>query len=90
MHDVELHDGPHIVLKKLAQDYDPSDRINAIRLVEESRAAGHLLTGLLNVDESMADFASTEKRPERPLRDLTDADLRLGRDQFQALMAEFA
>jgi 2-oxoglutarate ferredoxin oxidoreductase subunit beta len=89
-HEVELHDGSHVVLKKLDEDYDPSDRLGAMRLIEESRARGQLVTGLLYLDEAREDFASTERIPERPLRDLTEEELRIPRDEFDRLMAEFA
>jgi 2-oxoglutarate/2-oxoacid ferredoxin oxidoreductase subunit beta len=88
--DVELHDGSHIILKKLGEEYDPTDRIGAMRQLEESRAGGQLLTGLLYVNEQMLDFASSEHLPGAPLRDLGEAELRLSRDQFATLMAEFA
>ena len=87
---VELHDGSHLVLKKLSEDHDPSDRIGAMRLVEESRARGQLVTGLLYLDERMEDFASHEGLPERPLRDLGEDELRIGREDFAKLMAELA
>jgi 2-oxoglutarate ferredoxin oxidoreductase subunit beta len=88
--DVELRDGSHIILKKLGEEYDPTDRIAAMRQLEESRAGGQLLTGLLYVNEQMLDFASTEHLPGAPLRDLGEAELRLSREQFATLMAEFA
>jgi 2-oxoglutarate ferredoxin oxidoreductase subunit beta len=89
-HEVELHDGSHIVLKKIAEDHDPTNRLAAIRLLEESRERGQLLTGLLYVDERMEDFATRERLPERPLRDYDEADLRIGREDFGRLMAELA
>src|ERR1051326_6144293 len=88
--DVQLHDGSHIVLKKLGEDHDPTDRQAAIRVLEEGRAAGHLVTGLLYVDTSMQDFASTEHIPQRPLKDLGEDELRMTRDQFAQFMSEFA
>jgi 2-oxoglutarate ferredoxin oxidoreductase subunit beta len=88
--DVELHDGSHIILKKLGEDHDPSDRRAAMRVLEEGRAAGHLVTGLLYLDTTMADFATTENIPQRPLRDLGEAELRLSRDDFSQFMSEFA
>src|SRR5438874_2478805 len=88
--EVELHDGSHLVLKKVAEDYDPTDRMAAIRMVEESRHAGQLVTGLLYVDSDMEDFAATEHLPKTPLRDLTEMELRISEDQFEQLMQEFA
>jgi hypothetical protein len=61
-----------------------------MRVIEEGRSEGHLVTGLLYVDTSMADFATTEQIPERPLKDLGEAELRLSPDQFDQLMSEFA
>ncbi len=89
-HDVELHDGSHLVLKKLGDDYDPGDRLAAMRGLEESRAGGHLLTGLLYLDGAAEDFATREGLPERALRDLGEADLRPSRTDFARLMAELA
>ena len=89
-HDVELHDGSHLLLKKVGDDHDPHDRIGAMRLVEEAREANQLLTGLLYIRESADDFATRERLPQRPLRDLDEEDLRLSRDDFAALMAELA
>jgi len=87
---VEMHDGSHIVLKKLGEDSDPTDRMAAVRIVEESRLRGQLVTGLLYIDEAMPDFASTEGIPaQRPLRDLAEDDLRLSRADFATFMEEF-
>jgi 2-oxoglutarate ferredoxin oxidoreductase subunit beta len=88
--DVQLHDGSHIVLKKLGEDHDPTDRRAAIRVIEEGRAAGQLVTGLLYVDTAMADFATTEQIPAQPLKDLGEDELRLSPDQFAQFMSEFA
>ncbi len=88
--DVQLHDGSHILLKKLGEDHDPRDRGAAQRVIDEGRAAGHLVTGLLYVDPSAEDFASTEKIPAAPLKDLAEKDLRLSPEQFDQFIAEFA
>ena len=90
VHSVEMHDGSHLLLRKLAEDYDPTDRIQAMRLVEDSRSGGQLLTGLLYLDESMQDFTTTENLTPTPLRDLGELDLRPSREQFDQFMAEFA
>ncbi len=88
--DVRLHDGSHLVLHKLGPEHDPTDRMGAMRLIEQSRQQGQLLTGLLYIDEEMEDFASREHLPQQPLRDLDEAALRPSREQFERLMAEFA
>ncbi|HLQ60858.1 MAG TPA: 2-oxoacid:ferredoxin oxidoreductase subunit beta [Candidatus Acidoferrales bacterium] len=90
VHDVKLHDGSHVILKKLGEDYDPTDRLAAMKLIEETRAAGQLLTGLLYVDNRTEDFATTEGLPRKPLRDLDESELRLTREQFEQVMTEWA
>jgi 2-oxoglutarate ferredoxin oxidoreductase subunit beta len=90
MQEVELHDGSHLVLKKLGEDHDPTDRIGAMRLIEEARERDHLLTGLLYIDEHAQDFATRENLPARPLRDYDEAELRIGREDFAAHMSELA
>ena len=43
-----------------------------------------------DVDPDAEDFASTERIPAAPLKDLAEKDLRLSRDQFDQFLAEFA
>jgi 2-oxoglutarate ferredoxin oxidoreductase subunit beta len=88
--DVELHDGSHLLLKKVGPEHDTTDRLGAMRLVEQARTDEQLVTGLLFLDESMDDFATRESLPEQPLRDLREEDLRLTRDEFTQLMGELA
>src|SRR5207249_4050053 len=75
---------------KLGEDHDPRDRQAAQRVIDEARAEGHLVTGLLYVDPTAEDFASTEKIPAAPLKDLAEKDLRLSPEQFDQFIAEFA
>ena len=87
---MELHDGSRLLLKKLGQEHDAGDRLGALHLIEEAREKGILLTGLLYLDESAEDFATREHLPEQSLRDLAEADLRIGREDFDKLMRELA
>ena len=89
--DVLLHDGSHLVLRKLAEhDHDPRDRTAAMRMIEEGRRDGHLVTGILYIDPEAEDFSTRERLPQKPLRDLGADELRLSRSQFDEVMAELA
>jgi 2-oxoglutarate ferredoxin oxidoreductase subunit beta len=88
--EVALHDGSHLVLKKLSEDHDPTDRLSTMRMLEESRERNQLLTGLLYIDESAQDVATRELLPERPLREMGEADLRMSPDDFARHMSELA
>jgi 2-oxoglutarate ferredoxin oxidoreductase subunit beta len=88
--EVELHDGSHLVLKKLSEDHDPTDRIGTMRMIEEARERNQMLTGLLYIDESAQDFATRESLPTRPLRDYGEVELRISREDFATHMSELA
>jgi 2-oxoglutarate ferredoxin oxidoreductase subunit beta len=45
--EITLHDGSRLVLKKLERDYDPTDRLAALTLLEEARRDKLFLTGLI-------------------------------------------
>ena len=54
--EVKMPDGSYIVLKKLAEDYDPTDSDRAFTVLHEARREMKLLTGLLYIDESLKGF----------------------------------
>ena len=87
--DVELHDGSHLLLRKLAHDeHDPTDRLAAFRLIEEGHQSGQLITGVLYARPDQDDLVTHERLTSKPLRDLGEAELRLTKDQFAAVMGE--
>jgi 2-oxoglutarate ferredoxin oxidoreductase subunit beta len=89
--DVTLHDGSHVRLRKLAEnEHDATDRISAMRLIHEARQKGELLTGLLYVNPEMKDLCGLENLPQQPLRELTEDQCRMSREQFDQLMLEYA
>ena len=48
--EVEQHDGTVIRLRKLAEDYDTSDRAGAMAYLQDRQSDGEIVTGLLYVD----------------------------------------
>ncbi len=77
--EVKLHDGSVIVLKALDKDYDPTNRLEAMRVLEEAREKNFLVTGLIYVapddNPSLIDLYDLV---ETPLNRLTEKDLRPG------------
>jgi 2-oxoglutarate ferredoxin oxidoreductase subunit beta len=86
---VELDDGSHVILRKLDVDYDPADAIVALRTIHETRARGEFVTGLLYVDTHEEDLCGREHLPRRPLAQLDEAALRIGREDWQKLMTAY-
>ena len=74
--EVTLHDGSQIVLKKLDRDYDPTDRADALRVLEEANSCNCLITGLIYVDPSKPTLTELYNLVDEPLNRLKEADLR--------------
>ncbi|RME90403.1 MAG: 2-oxoacid:ferredoxin oxidoreductase subunit beta [Anaerolineae bacterium] len=74
--EVTLHDGSVIVLKKLERDYDPTDRVEAIRVLEEANACNCLITGLIYVDPDKPSLTDLYNLVDKPLNRLTEEELR--------------
>ena len=73
---VRLHDGSALRLRKLAEDYDPTDRVAAMNYIQRHAARGEVLTGLLYVDESDAvEMHRTLGTVDTPLTQLTQAEV---------------
>src|ERR687884_1102758 len=48
--DVKMHDGSRLTLRKLEEDYDPRDKVGAVRRLLEADARDEVLTGILYVN----------------------------------------
>src|SRR5437899_1737312 len=68
--DVELHDGSHIRLRKAAQDYDPTNKGDALNTLRRSQDSGEFLTGLIYINEEKPDFLSLLNMTGDPLSTL--------------------
>jgi 2-oxoglutarate ferredoxin oxidoreductase subunit beta len=64
---VEMHDGSRIILKKLEEDYDPSNTVQALQRLHRATEEGHMLTGLV--------FLQPQKKSFIDLLNLTDDSL---------------
>jgi 2-oxoglutarate/2-oxoacid ferredoxin oxidoreductase subunit beta len=87
--EVSMHDGSVVILKNLEKGYDPSNRFEALRVMEEAQQNGWLITGLLYVDTTKPNLTDMYNLVDTPLNRLTEADLRPDRstiDKVNALM----
>jgi 2-oxoglutarate ferredoxin oxidoreductase subunit beta len=85
--EVELHDGSSIVLKKVDGSHDPTDRLAAIRLLEEARDQQHFITGLIYVSGDRPSLAEHERLGDVPLASLQQEQLRPSRESLDKVMA---
>ena len=84
--DVKMHDGSHIRLKKLDNNYDPTDRFAAMRLLEDAHQKQEFITGLIYVNEQRPSLPELERLPETPLVHLPEETIRPSRETLDALM----
>jgi len=80
--EVELHDGSTIVLKKLDKDYDPTNRWEAMHMLEEAHKNNWLMTGLIYVEPDAPSMFEAYSLPETPLNRTPVEKLRPGRDML--------
>jgi 2-oxoglutarate ferredoxin oxidoreductase subunit beta len=87
--DVELHDGSHILLKKLERDYDPTDRHKAMKLLLDARVNQQFLTGLIYVNPEKENFLDLLDLVDEPLVSLPAEKLRPPKRVLNEIMESF-
>jgi 2-oxoglutarate/2-oxoacid ferredoxin oxidoreductase subunit beta len=86
--EVRMHDGSHLLLKKLDRDYDPVDRMAAIKMLHESTASGETITGVLYVDSKSPTLIDRLQLVDAPLATLPQSRLRPSKESLELIMEE--
>src|SRR5438309_10195281 len=73
---VEMHDGSHLRLRKLHENFDPTDRIAAISALMSAHAKDEVLTGIFYVDTKKPSLTEMLNLVEEPLGTLPDHRVR--------------
>jgi len=81
--EVTMHDGSRVILKKLEHDYDPTNRTEAMRILEEANAKQWLLTGLIYIDPIQPSMVDIYNLTQTPLNRLTMDRIRPPRETIQ-------
>jgi 2-oxoglutarate ferredoxin oxidoreductase subunit beta len=84
--EVRMHDGSRLYLKKVAEDYDPTDSLNAIRMIKETAGRGEFATGILYIESDKPDFLSLLNVVDEPLATLPLERVRPGREALEEIM----
>lgn len=72
---VRTHDGGLLKLRKLSDDYDVTNRAQAMTFLQQRQARGEIVTGLLHVEPDADDLHAYQNTVETPLNALGDAEL---------------
>jgi 2-oxoglutarate ferredoxin oxidoreductase subunit beta len=84
---VEQHDGSKLVLKKVAADYDPHDRLGAMNFLQRNAAQGQIVTGLIYVDPEPEDLHRHFNTVDAPLNSLSEKELCPGSSALEKINA---
>jgi 2-oxoglutarate ferredoxin oxidoreductase subunit beta len=86
IYEVEMHDGSNLRLRKLLEDYDPTDKANAVRTLMEARDKDEILTGIFYIDTEKPTFIDLLNVGDEPLATLPESVTRPAKPAFDALM----
>jgi 2-oxoglutarate ferredoxin oxidoreductase subunit beta len=86
---VMLHDGGWVRLRKVAEDYDPTDRDRAYAYIRERQRAAEIATGLLFVSADTREMHEQSETVSVPLTELPYDQLCPGNAELQKLQQRF-
>jgi 2-oxoglutarate/2-oxoacid ferredoxin oxidoreductase subunit beta len=84
--EVRMHDGSKLYLKKLAEDYDPTDKLAATRLLHETARRGEFATGIIYIEPDKDDFTTMLNLVDEPLATLPLESVRPGPEVLEEIM----
>jgi 2-oxoglutarate ferredoxin oxidoreductase subunit beta len=85
---VRQHDGTYLKLRKLAADYDPTDKSATLAYLMHSHGKGEVVTGLLYVEPESQDLCERIELTATPLNRLGDTELCPGSTVLEKINAE--
>jgi 2-oxoglutarate ferredoxin oxidoreductase subunit beta len=83
---VTMHDGSHLYLRKVAEDYNPSDKLAATRLLHETGRRGEFATGVLYIEPDKEDFLAALNLVDEPLATMPEQRVRPPKAVLDRLM----
>jgi len=83
---VTMHDGSSLRLHKIEEDYDPTNKIGAIKRIMESQEAEEVLTGGLYVNTQAPNFLDMLDMTDAPLATLPESLIRPSREVLEECM----
>ena len=85
--DVRMHDGSQLRLRKLLEDYDPTDKVRAVHTLMESQAKDEVLTGVFYVNPEAPTFIDHLNLVDVPLGTQPESVTKPGKDVLDKINA---
>ena len=86
--EVVMHDGSKVLLRKLEEDYDPTDPMKALERLHRARDNDQLLTGIVHLRPEKKSFVEILNTVDRPLATLGETETRPPRQALDEIMQE--
>jgi 2-oxoglutarate ferredoxin oxidoreductase subunit beta len=86
---VTLHNGSTLLLSKMAEDYNPTDRGRALTMLRESASRDEFATGILYVEPDKQDFLDLLGIVDEPLASLDESRTRPPKAALDEIMESF-
>src|SRR5579872_2363220 len=83
---VRMHDGSELLLRKLERDYDPTNKLTALHVLEEAHEKGEMLTGVFYVNAGAPSFVDLLNLVDEPLARLPESVVRPPRQALDEIM----
>jgi 2-oxoglutarate ferredoxin oxidoreductase subunit beta len=84
--DVQMHDGSSLRLRKLLEDYDPTDKAKAVHTLMDAQEKGEILTGIFYIDTKKPSFIDLLNVVDEPLATLPESLTRPPKSALDELM----
>jgi 2-oxoglutarate ferredoxin oxidoreductase subunit beta len=85
--EVEMHDGSSLRLRKLHEEYDPTNKFTAVQALMESQEKDEILTGVFYIDTKKPSFIDLLNVVDEPLGTLPESVTRPPKSALEGLMA---
>jgi 2-oxoglutarate ferredoxin oxidoreductase subunit beta len=86
---VTLHNGSKLLLSKIAENYNPMDKVSALRLLRDTSARGEFATGVLYLEPDKQDFIELLGLVDEPLSTLGVERTRPPKSALDEIMDSF-
>ena len=86
---VTLHNGSKLLLSKIAENYNPTDKMSALRLLRDTASRGEFATGLLYLEPDKQDFIELLGVVDEPLAMLDESRTRPSKAALDEIMESF-
>jgi 2-oxoglutarate/2-oxoacid ferredoxin oxidoreductase subunit beta len=90
MADVTMHDGSHLRLRKIEEDYDPTDAGRALARLHEAHEKGEVLTGVFYINTQKPNFLEMLNLVDAPLATLPQSVTRPPKQVLDTVMEELS